>query len=539
MNKRIFFLLLFVNAINAQSIHWEWAKNFGSSYLDNAASLALDSDNSVYVTGNYFGPSMNIGTVTLTTTGGNSDFFIAKYDAGGNVIWARSAGGTENEYGVSVAVDADDNIYATGWSHSDSMTFGSITISGSTFVVKYDPSGNVIWAKGFGGNESHSTAVRTDILGNVFILGNFSGTDIAFGTATLSGYEDIYLMKFDTNGNTLLAKAFGSAALENGQSLEVNSLGNIFITGYFCSPTVSIDSVTISNTIGNNGYGDAFLLKLDPSGNALWGKAVGGGSPFWERGFGITSDDNDNAYAIVEYCSPTVNVDGTILNNISNFGNHNTFIVKYDTNGALNWIKDFGLSQNHGFGITVDHDGNVYAASNFGGTINLEGAAIDFAGGYDIFITKYNSQGVLQWATGVGGITWDYADDIAVNDTNDVFVTGSTVDDGTAFGDNVLINPGEVNLYVAKLTQTDNLNMEHDLYDNTIKLFPNPCRNDITVAGIKTKTTLRLYDETGKFLFSRETEGNAELDMSSLNTGVYFMSIQSGKMLEFRRILKE
>lgn len=122
------------------------------------------------MTGFYYGSTLALGGITLTnnTLNGTPDFFIVKYDQFGNVVWAQSAGGNDYDEGYGITTDADGNIYVTGEFVSPSITFGSFTLadSESMFIVKYDPTGNVLWAKKEGGNNGYdigfSIAVDSD-----------------------------------------------------------------------------------------------------------------------------------------------------------------------------------------------------------------------------------------------------------------------------------------------------------------------------------------------------------------------------------------
>ena len=192
----------------AQSPNYLWAKSAGGTSSDWGKSVATDASGNVFVCGVFESLSITFGSYTLTNASASSgDIFLVKYDASGNVIWAKSAGGTDDDYGYSVATDASGNTFVTGRFHSPSITFGSYTLtnasagSGDIFLVKYDASGNVIWAKSTGGTtEDKSSSVATDARGNCFVTGGFWSSSITFGSYTLNnasaGKGDIFLAKF-------------------------------------------------------------------------------------------------------------------------------------------------------------------------------------------------------------------------------------------------------------------------------------------------------------------------------------------------------
>ena len=189
-----------------------------------------------------------------------------KYDTSGNVTWAKSAGGTSNgSLGNSVATDATGNIYVTGYFGSPTVTFGTTTLTnagiGNIFIVKYDSNGNVIWAKSAGGIASdYANSVATDATGNIYITGFFSSSSITFGTTTLTnaGNTDIFIAKYDINGNVICAKSAGGASNDQGNSVATDANGSTYITGRFASPSITFRTTTLTNL----GTYDVFIAKL-------------------------------------------------------------------------------------------------------------------------------------------------------------------------------------------------------------------------------------------------------------------------------------
>ena len=135
----------------------------------------------------YFKNTINIGTNILNNTG-ISDIFIAKYDSSGNSIWAKGEGGNNYDYGKSISTDSQGNLVMTGSFKSPTITFGTTVLTNTgindIFIVKYDTSGNVLWAKGVGGSAAVQS-VCTGVSGNVFMTGFFNSPSITFGTTTL------------------------------------------------------------------------------------------------------------------------------------------------------------------------------------------------------------------------------------------------------------------------------------------------------------------------------------------------------------------
>src|SRR5436190_9119984 len=156
-----YFLILFVlvlqkSNLTAQVSDWLWAKGAGTVNTESSNGVCTDANGCSYITGSFQNANISFDSIVLTNQGGN-DYFIAKYDGSGNVIWAQSAGGIYDEAGADIVSDASNNVYVTGYFSSPSITFGSFTLNSlnpgslDIFIVKYNPSGNVVWAQCAGG----------------------------------------------------------------------------------------------------------------------------------------------------------------------------------------------------------------------------------------------------------------------------------------------------------------------------------------------------------------------------------------------------
>ncbi|MEO8149430.1 MAG: SBBP repeat-containing protein [Bacteroidia bacterium] len=243
-----------------------WAESAGGTDADIGFAIASDASGDVYITGYFASSTITFGSTTLSIVGAGADIFIVKYDAGGNVLWAKQAGDFSIDIGYGIATDAAGNVYVTGYFGSASITFGSTTLTNTSFgndifTVKYDGSGNVLWAKSAGGTGNEvGQRITTDPGGNVYVTGDFQSSAITFGSTTLSntGQEDIFIVKYDGNGNVPWAVSAGGTSGEGGQSIATNSSGNVYVTGYFVSPSITFGSTTLTNVNGT----DFFVAKL-------------------------------------------------------------------------------------------------------------------------------------------------------------------------------------------------------------------------------------------------------------------------------------
>ncbi|HWY98596.1 MAG TPA: SBBP repeat-containing protein, partial [Bacteroidia bacterium] len=285
MRKYLLLISLFAFSFSisfAQSPNWVWAKTAAGNI--NTYGMTSDANGNSYVTGFFSGGSITLGSFTLTNTG-SWDMFVAKYDPSGNVLWAKSAGGNNNVVGEGVATDNAGNVYVVGCFESSSLTFGSTTLTdaGSSyniFLVKYDANGNVAWAKsaGDGSNTDNGIGVATDNDGNIFITGYFQNSTITFGTFTLTNtaYQNAFIVKYNGAGNVLWAKAptASGGTGSNGNRISTDVKGNAYITGSNNGSALTFGIYTL-NSIGS---ADAFAVKYDSTGNVHWAKSFGSAS---------------------------------------------------------------------------------------------------------------------------------------------------------------------------------------------------------------------------------------------------------------------
>jgi hypothetical protein len=241
------------------------AKDGGGLNSEVSCSVAVSTSGDVFITGYFNSYSMLIGTTTITnanTSNYTNDIFLVKYTTGGNLLWARSVGTTSWDEAYAVAVDANGNSYITGVFNGATLTFGStvLTNAGSIgtydlFLAKFDISGNAVWAIRAGASEDeYALSVAVNASGNSYLAGSFSSPTITFGSTTLTqvGLEDIFIAKFDINGNAVWAKSAGGDGYDDANSVNVNSSGSIiYLAGYFCSPAIAFGTDSLHNVDPN------------------------------------------------------------------------------------------------------------------------------------------------------------------------------------------------------------------------------------------------------------------------------------------------
>lgn len=466
-----------------------WAKGLGGSDYDYVKSVATDPSGNILITGYFNSPTITFGTITLTNadnTGTSRDVFIVKYDPLGNVVWAKSAGGSLNDYGYSVDVDVMGNITVVGGFYSNTITFGTFLLTNAgnaeAFIVKYDSVGNTIWAMSAGGSVADvAYGVTTDATGNSIVTGYFNSSLIIFGSTTLNntagttGTSDYFVVKIDPLGNVLWAKNANGAANESGQSVSVDSNGNIFVLGNYDGLSMSIGTTTITNSGGN----DFFIAKYNPFGSLIWLKGNGGVSN--DYGQTITNDNNGNAVLAGYFQSPSILIGSTTH---TNTGNSDVFAIKYDSTGNVIWSESWGGSLNdEGYGISTDASGNIVLTGSF---------------------------------------------------------TSSTIN----FGSNNLTNTsGNANYFLIKIGLSQLTNMITISKNPLVEIYPNPCSDFFSIRLIDNYFGIHKLEITnvfGEVVFqNNNSETNYKVPLSNYANGIYFIKIDNGKKSSYTKLVKQ
>ena len=494
--KRIYLgilLSLLSITIYAQMLNFDWARSIGGASMDAGNSIIIDGSGLIYVTGYFQGTvDFDPGTATFNlTSNGGEDVFIQKSDASGNLIWARSMGGPSNEVGKCIAADASGNSYVTGYYEG---------------TADFDPG-------------------------------------VATFNLTSNGGEDVFIQKLDASGNFIWAISIGGTSDENGRSITTDTLGNVYVIGYY-RDMVDFDPGAASFNLTSNGGDDIFIVKLDSNGNFIWAVSMGGILP--DRGFSITSDALGNLYATGKFSS-TVDFDpGSTTFSLTANGGEDVFIQKLDNQGNFIWAKSMGGTIRDGANnITTDALGNVYVSGKFQDTVDFDpnAATLDLVsnGDYDVFIQKLDANGNLKWARSLGGPSYDQGESIITDISGNVYVTGyyqGTVDFDPSAATSLLTSNGNEDVFIQKFNQST-VGQEERILFNPVSVFPNPNTGIFKINGSENGIlTVKVFNLQGKLLKSFENNIDNEFNLSDFRQGMYLIYIlKDEQLIQIKKII--
>jgi prepilin-type N-terminal cleavage/methylation domain-containing protein len=374
------------------------------------------------------------------------------------ITFAKSAGSIGSDTGWTVTALANGgSIVAGGFQNQLTLGAGesnSITLTSAgdwdIFIAKYNTNGSLAWAKRAGGAGIDRGIFGTTVLpdGSIAVHGYFEGTAV-FGQGEInqtslssSGY-DSFIAKYNTNGNLAWVKLVGGAPSNFGYGIGASADGSITISGVFDGNLTFGVGEPSPITLTSVGGWDVYVAKYTSSGNIIWAKRAGGSGSDWARDSIALSDGS----SIVTGYRSTGAIFGQGEVNQTNLGSagaDDIFIAKYNADGSLAWAKSAGGSGSDiGFRISALSDGSSIVTGHFQATAifgqgEVNQTSLVSAGNDDIFIAKYNADGILAWAKRAGGSSFDRGEGASILSDGSSIVAGY-------FQATAIFGQGEVN----------------------------------------------------------------------------------------------
>jgi hypothetical protein len=533
---------------------WPNGEERGNSCITDAAGnvymVGFTSSNSDIATAGAHQTVYAGGPIVFGT--GGYDAFLVKFNSSGVRQWATYYGGSQDDMGISCAVDASGNVYMIGSTSSTSgiATAGAHeTTINDGFLVKFNSNGVRQWGTYFEGN---GNACTTDASGNIYIVGLTNSTS---GIATagahqtvMSGSGDAFLVKFNSSGVKQWGTYFGgsytlASGMEKGLSCATDALGNVYMVGQTPS-TSGIATTGAHQTIYGGGSCDAFLVKFNSSGVMQWGTYYGGAGV--DIGYSCATDATGNVYLAGDTQQeflPASSGMTTIGAHQSAYGGgySDGFLVKFDSNGLRQWGTYYGGSLlDVSFSCATDASGNVYMSGNTQSSAGIATSGAHQTTLNDAFLVSFNSSGVRQSGTYYGGIKNVCTSDASGN----VYMTGYTQSNSgiatagahqTANGNN-----GYSDAFLVKFSGIS-VGINETINDKLFSIYPNPAQSIVNVkADAKLiGTVYTIYDNTGKVVLSGTINAeNTNVELGNLSVGIYLFSAGENVQQTFK-VIKE
>ena len=371
-------------AFGSQEPQLVWGRQLGTTASDFSDRVAADAEGNSWFAGSTSG---NLGGQVF----GGADIVVSKYDVSGNRLWVTQFGTASDEGAKAITLDPQGNAYITG---STAGKLGDTQFGGTdVFVCKLDATGAVSWIRQFGASRSDvGNAVKLDASGNIYVAGATTGK---LGTNVFGG-QDNFLSKFDSGGQMLWTRQWGTTSDDTANGMALDQEGNIFVVGQTYGKLGS-------TSFGN---GDMFLTKIDPAGNVLWSQQYGTTST--DTAMSVLVDDETNIY-----------VGGSTLGNMgsSQLGQGDAVLLKLSSTGTILWQRQFGTTGWDGIKETLLSPGDP------------KGVLVSGCGNYPqclAFVRKFDPQGNELWKKEIFPAQATCGGTIAMDGKGNLFQCGGT-----------------------------------------------------------------------------------------------------------------
>ncbi len=542
MRKIIFLGLLNVaNLIYAQN--FEWVRTGSGIGQDTGHRITTGASGNVYATGSFSDAAKFSGQ--NVSGSGIFEIYIAKYSPSGDLLWLKSAGSYQNDEGLGIATDSEENVYVTGY-FSEICLFGqspnSVTLvsGGRTdiFLAKYNSNGDLQWAVKAGGQgEDRGNNLKIDAGDNIYLTGYFSEHGYFGNEVVVSkGSADVFTARYDASGNCMWARSLGGVGLDKSFGIATDTFGNAYITGFFYYGATLSNSGAVLSADGLSS--DIFVVGYNSNGDNILAKRIGG--YFNDAGFGIAVDEQKNIY-VTGYFLDEITFGSYYMNS---YGYDDIFVVKYDSTFTAEWaLHEGSVHLDIGLDIALDKEGNIYVTGMYDSVGYFGNDTLFSASYYDLFVTKYNSKGIPLWVEHAGGIEGDFSKAICVGDDGSIYLTGY-YKNVAYFGDHTAAFSKENDIFIAKMSQPTVGIRSVSRSDLTFQVYPNPNKGTFFIylnERSNENITAKLFDLSGKLIKQEILKSNwsrtISFNVNNLVPGTYLLQLTGNSRSQSERII--
>lgn len=393
-------LALFASAGSAQAQGQIWIEQYGSTSWDRSSALIADGAGGVFAAG---------------TTGGDfggphagaTDPWLGRFDAAGDLVWSELIGTIGSDEIRACAPDTAGGVFAVGFTAGD--LGGPKQGQSDAFVARYDGAGGQVWIRQFALPSpspsflaSIATAAAPDGAGGVFVAGYTLNQLGGQGT----GYNDLFLARYDADGNELWQRVFGTDQGDGLAGAASDGAGGVFLTGY------------TTGALGgpNAGIGDAWVARYDSAGNEVWSLQLG--TTLWDEGTAICADTVGGFLIVGE-------TRGEMAGPGSSNGLVDIWIARYGAAGNQKWIRQIGTNTLDDAMICAeDGSGGCFVGGETRGA--LGGPKFGNVDDSDAWLARYDREGDQLWIKQVGTSSAERAFGAASDGAQGVVLFGQT-----------------------------------------------------------------------------------------------------------------
>lgn len=506
-------LSVFCFTVVAQQPVIDWQKTIGGSTNDFANAVHQCKDGGYIVAGNTQSTDSDVAG-----NHGGYDYFIVRLDSIGNIKWKKTYGGTKDDNVYAVKECKDGCFVLAGTTASNNGDVSGNHWNGGTqmsdyWLLKIDSIGGLVWQKTYG-STGNDVAFSIDecVDGGYILAGRAEPWNTTQdGDVTLAhGNWEAWVVKVSDIGVIQWNKSLGGTGIDEFYSVKQTLDGGYILGGYTYSNNGDI--VGHNPTVGPDGW----VVKLSNTGLLEWQKTIGGSG---EDKFQSIIQNFDGGYLV---CGNSTSTDGDI---IGGEGANDSWIVKLNENGVIEWSKVFGGDQGDlSYSIFQCNDSNYIVASS---ALSLDTDILEKKGGLDYWIFKLDNSGNMIWQKSFGGSSWDNPNSIEQCSDGNFIIAGYSRSNDK----DVLINKGLADYWIVKTKLENTVGLENNSRAE-FGFYPNPT-TDILFIETNRYTSLTIQDLNGKIVQTQDIDKQGQIDISSLSSGMYLLRTEDGVIRKF------
>lgn len=428
----------------ADVLEQAWAKQFGGAGSEDNRGLAVDANGNIFLTGTFSGTTVFEGHVHAST-GGFADVYLAKLDPMGRLLWFRSFGASLTDRGDALTLDAAGNIYLLG-RFSGTLALPNLppitSVGGEdVFIARFDTNGNAAWVRQLGGTSLEiGYAIAASPSGQLCVCGAFAGVASvplsAVAPITSAGPYDMFVLMLAANGDVVVLRRFGGPQADYALAVAAAPSGGFVLAGRFAG-----DVAFGSATLHADTNADLVVVRLDQQANVAWARGFGGAIGT-DVAVGVGDDGSIFVFGTFT---------GTMKFEQNLSGSNTSFLTRLGSDGAPQWSRQLPALNGAQVSMGLVLRGAQLGISGyFFGTIDFGGGPISSAGNYDAFLALFDLSGTFQKASVIDGSGHTHRNRLGLAPDGKFILAGNFT--GIAnFGDTVLTSSGGNNVFVTKV----------------------------------------------------------------------------------------
>ena len=526
MNKllaTILFTLLITGIspnILAQDMEFYWAKQYGNDdYPNDIESITSDNLNKI-IAFSHFDNEFTIEGNNYVAEDG-SDLILFVVDEHGNYEWSMTGGGIDDQVAQEVHCDIEGNIYIMGKFKSQISLSGQVETSNGSFdmyIAKYQSNGDFVWLKTFGGPNSESIETMK-IKNDVILLGGrfYDYTILNNDTLFSQDGTDIFIAKMNLDGEFTNVMTAGGASVDKVSGVDMDISGNVYAVGdFYQNITFGDETFEAGDALG------LYMIRLNSNLELSWAYQFEGNDMRPNAKLAVSSDGS-------------ITVGGVFSSNVS-IGDEDyvtadfdedIFVANFSNAGDVNWSRHYYSHSMEGIeSLKVDRVGNTYLTGHFLGDINFGELTLTYnlcCGYLEVYFVKINAAGEVVDASQLTGETARIKT-MAVPETNQVILAGRFYDD-FAMEDITMNSPESFNVYLAYFKDDTWLSIDNTVNEGQIMIAPSPFQEYFHVSDLEEAKEILIHNEYGQLVESIKVNSLQKQLGEKWVSGIYFITI--------------